>query len=243
MKTKQTQKTSPAIAEAVDNAHYGARGWEAIGAFFSNYINFKGRSDRREYWWWTLWASLAQVAVEMLIGHYFITANLLSNQFGAGDPAVTHNFMNVLFLMGIYYLWCLAIFLPSLTLTVRRFRDAGIHWGWLIGLTAVSAVAGLRLFTKILASDSFSSWTGGDAILWLLIMAGCGIARLVIVLLKSRPIKLASGQQVDNRGHDLLVFKPVTKHAQSADNKRKTAVTLGQQKASKEPDPDSSDCD
>ena len=36
------------------NPYYGVGGFRAIKAFFANYVNFVGKSSRREFWWTTL---------------------------------------------------------------------------------------------------------------------------------------------------------------------------------------------
>jgi uncharacterized membrane protein YhaH (DUF805 family) len=35
----------------------------AIQAFWQNYANFKGRSSRSEYWWWTLFTIIVTTAL------------------------------------------------------------------------------------------------------------------------------------------------------------------------------------
>ena len=88
---------------------------EAIKLGFQNYVNFKGRSQRAEYWWWILFvivAGIALVAVDIAI-------------FGADetDPTPLSN------------VFSLATFVPGLSVGVRRLHDIGKSGWWiLIGL-------------------------------------------------------------------------------------------------------------
>ena len=79
---------------------------QAVRSVFQNYANFSGRAMRSEYWWWTLVASLAGLAL------YFIDAAL-------GLPGILGG------------LWVLGTFLPGLTLAVRRLHDRG-HSAWFL---------------------------------------------------------------------------------------------------------------
>ena len=78
----------------------------AIKAGFKNYVRFKGRATRPEYWWFVLFAFLVSIVasvVDMVIGKQSV-----GNGVG------------------------LVLFLPQLTLLVRRFRDTGFSPMWLL---------------------------------------------------------------------------------------------------------------
>lgn len=40
------------------NHYYGVGGLRTIKAFFANYVNFTGKSNRREFWWTTLFETV-----------------------------------------------------------------------------------------------------------------------------------------------------------------------------------------
>jgi len=40
----------------------------AIRSGFQNYANFKGRASRAEYWWWTLFSLIVNVAFSSIAG-------------------------------------------------------------------------------------------------------------------------------------------------------------------------------
>ena len=80
-----------------------------ISAFSSAWkrsFDYSGRSDRGDYWWFVL--ANAIISVVLLL------ASNISNFFG-----------------WIYSIWTVATIVPSLSLTVRRLRDAGKHWAWM----------------------------------------------------------------------------------------------------------------
>ena len=88
---------------------------EAIKSGFSNYVNFSGRAVRSEYWFWTLFTIIGVA----------IAAGLDIAIFNA--PAL------------FYFVFTLAIFLPSLAVTIRRLHDLD-RSGWWIFLNFVPLI-------------------------------------------------------------------------------------------------------
>ena len=75
---------------------------EAMRLFFTRYVDFKGRSRRSEFWW----ASLVTAVVSTVLGFVFKDVRIVSN------------------------IWAIAIFLPTLALSIRRLHDVGKSWVW-----------------------------------------------------------------------------------------------------------------
>ena len=91
---------------------------EAIKSFFSNYVNFKGRARRSEYWFVTLFLVLINIATTIVDALLFGAAiDLLGPGGGLG-------------LFGI--VWSLAVLLPSLALVVRRLHDTDRSAWWML---------------------------------------------------------------------------------------------------------------
>lgn len=84
---------------------------EAFKLYWTNYVNFKGRSRRSEYWWVMLWHLIITIPALFLgVVLMFI-------------PVLGWIVAVILFLaIGLYGL---AIIIPNLALTVRRFHDVG----------------------------------------------------------------------------------------------------------------------
>lgn len=86
---------------------------QAIASYFKNYANFKGRARRSEYWWSALFVGV----VTAIIGS--VSAQMVDVYVeGAGTiQTVTYG--------PLYYVWILAVFVPSLAVAVRRLHDTG----------------------------------------------------------------------------------------------------------------------
>ena len=115
-------------------ASRGGEGISFVGAlksFFNNYVNFKGRATRREYWFAYLWMLIFQTGLSLLL---FPIA--LTTIGGALDSY--GDIISVLLGMGwyvaIWSLFDLAIFLPSLSILVRRIHDTGKDGLWILML-------------------------------------------------------------------------------------------------------------
>lgn len=91
---------------------------EAIRTFFERYTDFQGRSRRSEYWWVVLAYFLLVVAASILVG------------FIGGMAGGSLNVLGYLF-AGIFALIYLAILIPGIALSVRRFHDLN-QTGWLV---------------------------------------------------------------------------------------------------------------
>ena len=84
--------------------------------FFKGYVDFAGRSTRSDYWW--VWLG----NIILYIPFFLTYGNALANSRNEG-ALITLGFIAI-----IYFIFGLALFLPSLALMVRRLRDAGFHW-------------------------------------------------------------------------------------------------------------------
>ena len=88
----------------------------------SNYVGFRGRATRTEYWMFVL----ASLIVSIVLG---VVGNVLGLTIGEGVDAV-----NILSLV-----YGLAVLLPSIAVMDRRFHDRG-HSGWMALILLVPVV-------------------------------------------------------------------------------------------------------
>ena len=88
---------------------------QAIQSGFGNYVNFSGRAARSEFWYWTLFSILANLAA---------------------------NFVDALVGLGIVSLIVsLALLLPGLAVSVRRLHDLDrTGWWLLLVLTGIGII-------------------------------------------------------------------------------------------------------
>lgn len=121
---------------------------------FKRYVDFEGRSRRKEFWMFQLLNLLVAV---VLAGPFFVAFMGVSIA-NAGDPVAQEAAMAAMFEggggilsmvgLGIYALYALVAFLPSIAVTVRRFHDRDMSGWWYLGLT----VAGIIPLVGFLAS-------------------------------------------------------------------------------------------
>lgn len=86
----------------------------------SNYANFEGRARRSEYWFFVLFNVL-----------FAFGAIILDAVLGTE--------------MVFYILYCLFVFMPGLTLSVRRLHDVGKS-GWMFLIILIPIIGAIWLF-------------------------------------------------------------------------------------------------
>jgi uncharacterized membrane protein YhaH (DUF805 family) len=97
---------------------------DAVKNNFSKYATFSGRAPRSEFWWWLLFTLIGSIVLGgvdiALFGHTVVTA---------GSVSASSKFSPLASIFG------LAVFLPSISVTVRRLHDTDHSgWWWWIGL-------------------------------------------------------------------------------------------------------------
>ncbi|HEY1631578.1 MAG TPA: DUF805 domain-containing protein [Rhizomicrobium sp.] len=100
---------------------------QAIGTCLRKFVVWKGRAPRSEYWWFILFGILCNIAatiVDSVLG--------LKMGTGGGGP--------------ISALVSLALFLPNLSVTVRRLHDTNRSGFWLLGFYVAIFVCVILLF-------------------------------------------------------------------------------------------------
>lgn len=123
--------------------------WSSIEDTLRKYFQFRGRSGRREFWTWAIMVlAVSVVVVCTLAGLSFILDN-------AYNSVLSSVYKCILISLGLFWL---AMFIPSLTVSVRRLRDAGISpWTLLIP-------AALCIFTFLVLVDiGLSNMDGSTA--------------------------------------------------------------------------------
>ena len=97
---------------------------DAVKSCLSNYMNWSGRASRSEYWWfWLFSTSVVFIALFIdVIMTFLLGFNLLLS-----DAAVV------------------SLFLPGLSVTIRRYQDSG--FSWLLGLLFPLSL-GIPLFLR-----------------------------------------------------------------------------------------------
>ena len=90
-----------------------------------HYADFNGRARRSEYWYFVLFNFIVSILIGLLLG-------------------VIAGVLNVPALVYLAYLWSLAVFIPSLAVSVRRLHDIG-RSGWWLLLSLIPLVGAIIL--------------------------------------------------------------------------------------------------
>lgn len=123
---------------------------EAIKLYFTNYVNFKGRASRSEFWW----AMLFLFILGFVVG--LIDAAISGGGFN-GDPssALASRVSPLTTIVN------LGTLLPSIAIVVRRLHDIGKR-GWWIFLAYAPAIAAVVAFVMLLVIAITNYSTGSS---------------------------------------------------------------------------------
>lgn len=98
----------------------------------NNYANFSGRARRKEYWMFTLVNTIIITVLYVIL--------ISSVDMSTGETSSLGSIVGII--IGIY---SLAVIVPSLAVTIRRFHDQDKS-GWMFLLAFIPAVGGLIVF-------------------------------------------------------------------------------------------------
>ena len=106
-----------------------------------NYVGFKGRARRKEYWMFILFNMI-----------FMIAALILDNMLGTTQNGVVYGDIGY---GPIYGLYTLAVFLPALAVLVRRLHDIGKS-GWMILITLIPIIGAIWLFVLLVTEGELT---------------------------------------------------------------------------------------
>lgn len=98
-------------------------------AVLKNYAGFSGRARRKEYWMFVLFNMIFAIAA-------IVVDNVLGLTFGEIPYGP------------FYFLYALAIIIPSLAVGVRRLHDIGKS-GWMILISLIPIIGGIWLLVLL----------------------------------------------------------------------------------------------
>ena len=97
------------------------------------YADFSGRSRRMEYWMFILFTTLVGVVLAGPAIFSLIAASETDPLLVDTDPFAAFGTLGSAGL-GIYGLFALAVFIPSIAVTVRRLHDRDMSGWWYLGV-------------------------------------------------------------------------------------------------------------
>lgn len=102
------------------------------------YAEFSGRSRRMEYWSFMLFNFVIIMVLAILAGVIGGATGAFS-QAESGDPSALFGFLFGGFGLVILLYW-LAILVPSIAVTVRRFHDRDMSGWWVLGFIVLGMI-------------------------------------------------------------------------------------------------------
>ena len=154
---------------------------------FENYANFNGRARRSEYWYFILFNALFSLALTII-------DDLLGLNFGTAESGVLNT------------IYSLAVFIPSLAVSVRRLHDIGKS-GWLLLITYGTIIL-LAVFL-ILGSFMYSFDSSALIMIFALLIIAVAIWLLILFCTegddftnKYGPDPKAFNEEIDQIGNE-----------------------------------------
>lgn len=115
---------------------------DAIALGFKKFVAFRGVARRSEYWYWVLFTALL---------------GMVTGTLDSGVATAIPDFT------ALSDVTSLVLFLPTLAVTVRRFRDAGYSpWLLLLQIVPVFLIAGVIISAAISATPFFSQFSEAE---------------------------------------------------------------------------------
>lgn len=154
---------------------------DSVVSGFKNYFNFKGAALRSEFWFWVLFTLLVSLVLGTIEGVIW-PAPMTSGDwmqdltaFGAQPTPFTS-------------ISSLILFIPNLSVTARRFHDAGFSAKWLflqLGPVAYGLFAAVGVFAVVLnAGSSDLTYEAIMSLIFLILpIVALGAAVLVVYLI------------------------------------------------------------
>lgn len=118
---------------------------QAIGSFWKNYTNFKGRARRSEYWFIQLFLVITNLAAAVI--DFWLLEGDVERFIANGGGGI------------VGLIWILATIVPALAVLVRRLHDTGrTGWWALIGFVPFVGAIVLLVFTVLDSDADENAW-------------------------------------------------------------------------------------
>ena len=108
---------------------------ESVETCFAKYVTWQGRASRSEYWWFVPFVFLAYI-VGVVIDNVLGTAFTIPDPMTGEETSAGYGWVTVLIALGL--------FLPNLSVVVRRLHDKG-RSGWWYWIALIPLIGSLIL--------------------------------------------------------------------------------------------------
>lgn len=154
---------------------------DAISAGFKNYANFKGKASRSEFWYWVLFTVLLALVLSTIESVVWPlpmqSADWMQDlELTFSQPTPLTNIAS------------LVLLIPNLSVTARRFHDAGFSAKWLflqlvpVGYGLFATVGVVTVFASVPSGQALSTENLMAFVFLIVPIFALGFAVLVIYL-------------------------------------------------------------
>ena len=160
--------------------------------YWTNFVNFKGRTPQAGYWFSFLWNAIIGVIIG-LISVIVVTESILDILKDAiKDPLVIFDVVRdadegLLVMSIVVIAWSIVNLLPCLAVSIRRLHDTGRRWFWIFVLygppIAYVAVMLISTLENVSIDDFIASFTPVMPFVCL----ACAIVFFIIMCLPTSP--------------------------------------------------------
>lgn len=112
------------------------------------YFDFAGRSRRMEYWMFIVFMTIVGLVLAGPLFFDAVTMDAADPLAAEADPFAGAGTLSVIG-FSLYALFFLAIFIPSLAVTIRRLHDRDLSGWWYLGFIVASLVPLLGIIASI----------------------------------------------------------------------------------------------
>ncbi|MEO7410960.1 MAG: DUF805 domain-containing protein [Sphingomicrobium sp.] len=123
------------------------------------YAQFSGRSGRAEFWWFTLVTTAAGLFLDFI-------DRAMGSEYG---------------LLGVIF--TLGLFIPSLSVSVRRLHDIGISGWWMLAVIAPAMFFGMMSSFAALETEFNGGSAASPSLLWISLLVIACLAMVVVLVL------------------------------------------------------------
>ncbi len=119
---------------------------QAIKHNFAHYVDFKGRAQRSQFWWWYLFLVLVQAVLGVVDSALGLQLGRSETDVMVGDTTLPLVNQGAGVLQSLFWL---VVLLPTLGVAVRRLHDTGHSGWWIVWPIVAYAVAGIAIAIAI----------------------------------------------------------------------------------------------
>ncbi len=140
---------------------------QAIKSVFRQYATFTGRARRAEYWWFYLFSMLVSIPAQVFFFVMYFAALIPAMGQTDANGAITNEGLDSinwgLFIVGLIpvVVVSLGLFIPSLSVLVRRLHDTGRSGLWLL-IGFVPGASIVLLVFALLEGEPYDNAYGPD---------------------------------------------------------------------------------